>query len=111
MNHAFETPHVLPCGAEVTSSPSGVNPTCTSFCLGISGYFRSQTTSPVTARSRRRRWATGTGEDGEAVATATAIRVPSGEKAMRVNRSGPADAGIEGHDPTTFEVRVATSTR
>jgi hypothetical protein len=39
------------------------------------------------------------------------MRLPSGEKLILVNLSGPANEGIDGHDPIRFEVLEAISAR
>ena len=86
--------------------PSGPNATDVSLCPGRSEGFRCQTTRPLGISSRSRRWAVGTGErGGEAVATATARRFPSGENAMRVYLGGPAAEGAECQEATSRALR------
>ena len=79
---------VSPCCADVTSSPRGVNSTCASFWPARSGYLRSHDSHPSPHPSRS---SLGDlyGDPGAAVATATAMRLESGENARRMKRSGP----------------------
>ena len=102
---------VSPCCAEVTSSPCRVKASWASFCPRRSGYSRSQITRPLRASSRSSRWPSGTGDVGEAVATATAMRRPSGVNARLVKRNGPALAGADGQDPRRRALRDASSIR
>src|SRR5438105_11210447 len=65
---------------------------------------------PLRASSRRSR-ALATGPlASESLATATAIRFPSGENATLINRRGPSKIGV-GQDPIGRTALEATSTR